>query len=178
MNSKHWKWFIPGHVACLPFTILYAVACWIVYGARSWGVRNGVLVCIGPKLGELIPGTGAQTIGACQCYASSEQINREDLHVHENVHIIEAFVGSIVGYVGGGIAVALGASPRWLLIGGMLGVVGYMAAYIVIFLARYLPNTDAGWHPAYRANIMETLAYDAQEKWTKGDAATRAKAWS
>ncbi len=178
MNSKHWKWFIPGHIACLPFTLLYAVACWIAYGARSWGIRNGVLVCIGEKLDEIFPGTGAQTIGACQCYASSKQELRDDLHVHENVHIIEAFIGSIFGYIGGGIAVALGASPWWLLIGGMLGVVAYKAAYVAIFLARFLPNQSAGWHPAYRGNIFEVWAYDTQEKWTHADEATKAKAWT
>lgn len=177
MNSKHWKWFIPGHIACLPFTLLYAVACWIVYGARSWGIRNGVLVCIGPKLGELIPGTGAQTIGACQCYASSQQELRDDLHVHENVHIIEAFIGSIFGYIGGGVAVALGAPLPWLFVGGALGVVAYAATYITVFLASYLPNQDKGWHPAYRNNFLEVLAYDAQARWVAADEATKAKAW-
>lgn len=183
MNSKLWKWYIPGHVASLIFTLGYALWCWFKYEARSWGVRNGVLVCIATdnKLSGTFPGTGAQTIGACQCYDDSKQELRVDLHVHENVHIIEMFVCATVGYIAGGVAAALGASPWWVLAGGVLGALAYSLLYIGVFVRWYATDQGSeekpGWHDDYMRNFLEKLAYAAQARWMAADEATKAKAW-
>lgn len=183
MNSKLWKWFLPGHLACLPFTLGYAIWCWFAYEARSWGVRNGVLVCIATdnKLSKMFPETGAQTIGACQSYDDSRQINRADLHVHENVHIVEAFICAAIGYVAGGVAVALGAPLAWLFIGGTLGALAYSLLYIGVFARWYFTDQGAeekpGWHDDYMRNFLEKLAYAAQERFKMMTIEQRMKVW-
>lgn len=186
MNSKLWKWYIPGHVACLPLTLGYAIFCFLYYRARSWGFRNGVLLCIGgvDENGEtrIIGKPGAQTIGACQAYANTVEELRVDLHVHENIHIIEAFVCASAGYLGGCIATALGASPWWILLGGVAGALLYSLVYIGIFLRWYATDQGAeekpGWHDDYLRNILEQWAYRAQARWKAADEKTKAKAWT
>lgn len=175
---KNWKWNLHGHLSTLPFTLLYALWCFFGYGARSWGFRNGVLVCIGPRLGTMIPGTGAQTIGSCEVYADSHQMNRDDLHVHENGHIVQqhvcAFIGAAVTPI---VFAAVGWSPAWgIVLGSLLGTPIWGVAYGACFAWKWL-KLRAGWRTAYRSNPFEEQCYVRQAAFLGGDALYRARFW-
>lgn len=175
---KNWRWNLHGHISMLPFTLLYALACLVIYRGESWGFRNGVLTCIGPKLGTLIPGTGAQTIGGCQVYADTWQRARRDLHVHENGHIVQQMVCALVGLIlTPAVLALLGYSPAWGALGGFLGTPLWGVAYGACFFALWIAQR-AGWRKAYRANPFEVQCYDAAAAYTAGTLETRAKAWT
>lgn len=174
MNTRAWRYWIPGHIACFPLSVGYLLFCLVVYRARSLELREGVLSCVAGtferdgKTNTRIWGRpGAQTIGAVQCYASEEQRQRGDLRVHENVHIVEAFVVSI-----GMLAVvpvtwaALGPLTWWTLVVSVFsGPLVYSLAYGVMFLVPWIASGFGPWHDAYRKNPLEVWAYAAQDAW-------------
>lgn len=177
--SKWWKWFLPGYIWLAPFSLVYVVLCFVAYGARSWGMRSGVIVCIASK--PMIGHPGAQTIGAVQCYADSLQINRTDLHVHENCHVVQAFAAALIGqvvvplaFVGLGWNALLGCA-----LGGFLGAAGYSLTYGLFFLALWTARGFGPWHDAYERNPYEVQAYRRQATWVHGmNAEQRSRVWS
>lgn len=126
---------------------------------------------------------GAQTIGAVQCYADESEYDRDDLHVHENTHIVEAFVCGMIGLALTPVAFAVIDRPAHigLALGGFFGVLLYMLLYGVFFLRFYLTqqaDERPGWEDDYRRNPMEAWAYDAQGKFALMPMGDRAKVWS
>jgi hypothetical protein len=182
--SKWWKWNLHGHASLAPFTLAYAVFCFIVYGARSWGVRSGVVVAIGDVndkgVTRIWGRPGAQTIGACQCYADSTQINRVDLHVHENCHVVQAMAGALLGQALVPLAcVALDWNALLgCALGGPIGAAGYALAYGICFLVPFAAQGFARWHDAYRKNPFEVQAYARQARWLEMTTEQRARVWS
>lgn len=177
--SKAWRWFVPGHVWLAPFTIGYAVFCFVVYGARSWGFRNGVVVAIGAP-GRIWGRPGAQTIGACQVYADSAQENRTDLHVHENGHVVQAMAAALLGQL---IVPLACVAIDWnallgCALGGFIGALGYSIAYGVCFLVPFAAQGFARWHDAYEKNPFERQCYARQARWLEMSADERAGVWS
>jgi hypothetical protein len=182
--NKLWKWFLPGHVWLLPFTVGYALFCFIAYGARSWGFRNGVVVAIGgtrPNGSTRIWGNpGAQTIGACTVFASTIEENRDDLHAHENCHVVEAMCFGLGGAALTPVVFALLSwSPLWgLALGGFIGAVLYSLAYGVCFLALWIAAGFGPWHASYRKNPFEVLAYSRQAKYVAMSSEQRSRVWT
>lgn len=178
--NKLWRWNVHGLISLLPFTLLYAVACWIVYGARSWGVRNNVLICIATdqKLSKRFPGTGGQTIGGCTVFDDSKQELRDDLHVHENGHIVQQMICAMITQVLTPIVFAF-VGWDWRLgaaIGPFLGTPLWGIIYGSIF-AYYYTQHVGDWRAAYHKNPLEEQCYTAQKRFIEADAATRAKVW-
>lgn len=179
--SKLWRWNIHGHIALLPFTLAYAAFCFVVYGARSWGFRNGVIVCVAPRLGTMFPGTGGQTIGACTAYANTTELARVDLHVHENCHIAQAMAAALIGQVLVPLTcAALDWSPAvGCAIGGFVGALGYALAYGVLFLVAWIARGFGPWRDAYHANAFELQAYRRQALYVHElSPAQRTRVWS
>lgn len=187
--SKWWRIYLPGHLACLPITIGYAIFCFVWYRARSWGFRNGVVIAIGGTRRDgttrIIGQPGAQTIGAMTVFADSTEINRDDLHVHENVHIVEAFVASAIGLVLATGVLLLAWPSRWwlgLAFGGTAGAALYSLAYVVVFLRWYLTDQGKderpGWHDDYLRNVFERWAYAAQARYKFMPPSKQLEVWS
>lgn len=178
---KLWRWNLHGHISLLPFTLLYAVFCFVVYGARSWGLRRGVVICVGERLGRMFPGTGAQTIGGCTIYANTTEELREDLHVHENCHVVQAQAAALLGQVVVPLAFAAidWPIPIGCAIGGPVGALGYSLVYGFCFLGAWTIRGFGPWRDAYHANPFEVQAYRRQTTWLHSMTAEQRKAvWS
>jgi len=189
MNSK-WKWFLPGYPANLLASIIYILVCLIAYRAHTWRFRNGVLTCIGGTfvrdhltVTRIWGRPGAQTIGTVQCYASEDEYKRVELHVHENTHIVEAFICAL-----GAVAVVpvifagIGwSAPLGLALAMPIGAILYTIIYVVIFTAYYLTeqeDEEPGWEDDYHRNILEIWAYAAAARFQKMTAEERKSVWS
>lgn len=143
----------------------------IWYKARSWVWYQGVLTCVAgaaPDGTTLIWGKpNAQTLGWIQIYDSEFMRQCTDLRVHENVHIVQAFAGSLVGLMLTPLLfMAAGWSPLLgLVLGGFIGGVGFALVYGILFLYLHLKLGKRDWYAAYRANPFEVQAYDLQDKY-------------
>ena len=175
---RYWKFNLHGHAALLPFTIGYALFCFVVYGARSWGFKGGLLLCIASK--PMIGRPGAQTIGAAQCYADSTQIARMDLRVHETVHVVQAMCGALIGQVLTPVLfAALGWPIEWgCILGGFCGAALYSLAYGLCFLVAWIAQGFGDWRNAYHAVFFEKQAYARQAAWLAMSKEQRAEVWS
>lgn len=181
---KNWRWNLHGHLSLLPFTIGYALFCFVVYGARSWGFRSGVLIAIGGTRKDgstrIWGNPGAQTIGTMTVFASTQEEAREDLHVHENCHVVEAQLFALGGAI---LTPVLFAALDWspllgIALGGFVGALAYTLAYGVCFLALWIAAGFGPWHESYRKNPFESLAYARQAAWLAATPAERAQVWS
>lgn len=189
--NRLWKYFVPGHVWCLPLTLGYALFCLVVYRAHSFQFRDGILSSIGGtktvngQLRTRIFGDpGAQTIGAAQCFASEYERKRAELRVHENTHVVEAFICASLVAIGATAQTAIVGGPlpvaAMLGVGGLLGVLLYSLAYVVIFLAFYLTKQNdekAGWVDDYRRNYLEVWAYANEARYLKAAPIDQARMW-
>lgn len=186
--NKRTKYFIPGHLWCLPLTLGYALFALVVYRAHSFTFSDGVLSCIGGTFVRSSDGAtvtriwgrpGAQTIGAAQCFASEQQRARKDLHVHENTHIGEAFVAGALGMLVTPVVAALvwHAPFMGLALGGFFGVLGYSLAYGVCFFVLFARGGFKAWEPAYRANPFEVWAYAAEDRYNAASPMERSRMW-
>lgn len=165
--SRHWRYFVPGFVWVAPLTLVGLVLALVVYRARSWRWNAG-LECIGGTFvrdGRTITRIwgrpGAQTLGWLKIYADAGQRSRVDLRIHESAHVVQAFVGAILGQiVCAAIAGGLDFGPMWLVhAGGFLGAVGFAVAYGLCFLVPFAAQGFRDWHRAYRRNPFEIHAY-------------------
>lgn len=171
--NRIWRYFFP----CYLFTIVMTMAGFVIsrafYRAHSWEWYDGVLTCIGGVYANGVTRIwgqpGAQTLGWIVIYASEEERQRSDLRVHENVHVVQAFAGSLIGLALTPLLfLALGWSPLLgLALGGFVGGVGFALAYGILFLYLYLRQNASGvegWYWAYRANPFEVQAYRLQDE--------------
>lgn len=170
--SRKWRWFYPGYLWTIIMTMAGVLIAHFIYKSKSWKWYDGVLTCVagmGPN-GTLIWGQpNAQTLGWVQIYDT--EVNREeaDLRVHENVHVVQAFAGSIVGVLGGiTLSLCLGWSI-WLggLFGGFAGGLGFALLYAILFVYLYIKQGGGDWVTAYRANPFEDQAYTLQDIYYK-----------
>lgn len=172
MNIRLWRYFYLGYLWALPMTIAGFVIATVFYKAHSWQWRDGILVCVGgtDENGDtLIWGRpNAQTLGWLQIYDTAASIELSDLRVHENVHVIQAFVGGLVGmFFVPLLFAAIGWGPlTGLILGGFVGGLGFNALYGILFLyLRTVTYRDDNWYWAYRYNPFEVQAYDLQDKY-------------
>ena len=175
--NKWWKWFIPGYIWLLPFTLGYAVFAFIFYRARSWGFRNGVLIGVADK--PMIGRPGAQTIGATTIFKDTTVIGRLELHAHENTHIVEAFVAGLCGQVVG--LALIGTAPwQWVVASGFIGAAAYSLLYIAVFLSFYFTTQKdeiPGWEDDYRRNFLEQAAFKAEDEYWRASPEERTTMW-
>jgi hypothetical protein len=159
------------------------MAGWVIatlfYKASFWRWYDGLFTCVAgvDKDGStrIWGKPNAQTLGWIEIYDTEDSRNMADLRVHETVHVVQAFTGSLVGLVA--VPVLLGAfgGPLWigLVIGGFVGGLGFAGLYGILFI--YLLLRDRmGWYQAYRMNPFEVQAYDLQDKYLAGE---NPKAW-
>lgn len=149
--SRAWKWFAIGYLWALPATLIGLGLC-IVYRAHSFGWRDGVLTCIGGiKNGEtrIWGKPGAQTHGWMQVYADERQLARTDLRVHENVHVVQGFLGGPL----------------------------FMLAYVVTFLWFFAWGGFRDWKAAYHRIFFERHAYGVQEAYWRAPAEEQSETW-
>lgn len=169
--SKIWRWLLPCYIWTIVMTMAGLAISVIWYKARSWTWYQGVLTCVAgtaPDGTTLIWGKpNAQTLGWIQIYDSEFMRQCADLRVHENVHVVQAFAGSLVGVVLTPLLfMVAGWSPLLgLVLGGFIGGVGFAAAYGILFLYLYLKLGKRDWYAAYRANPFEEQAYTLQDKY-------------
>ena len=167
-TNKHWRWFIPGHLWALPFTLGYAIFAFVFYRARDWGFRNGVLIAIAGK--PMIGNPAGQTIGAMTCFSGPLMCANKPLRGHENTHIVELFVCGLIGLAVTPIVVAaLGGDPLLGLgLGGFIGAASYSLVYGAVFLyylATKQKDEKPGWRDDYRRNFLEVTAYNTQAEY-------------
>lgn len=143
----------------------------VCYKARNWVWYQGVLTCVAgtnPDGTTKIWGRpNAQTLGWIQIYDSEYMRGCPDLRVHENVHVVQAFAGSLLGLVFTPLLfMAAGWSPLLgLVLGGFVGGVGFALTYGILFVYLYLKLGNKDWYAAYRANPFEDQAYKLQDKY-------------
>lgn len=159
--SRHWRWFLPGYLFLLPMSLAALVIYSLVYRAKSWKWYNGVLTCIG---GDRIWGhPNAQTLGWVEVYDTEASRQEIDIRVHEAVHIVQGFVGGVVGLI----VMPFILGPWWgLALGGLIGGLGFSALYGILFM-YFLLTQKAGWYEAYMANPFEKQAYTIQDKYLR-----------
>lgn len=181
--NRLWRYLFP----CYLFTVIMTGAGFAIanafYRASSWQWRDGVLTCIA---GTAPDGTtriwgkpNAQTLGWIIIFDTAEMREMPDLRVHENVHVVQAFAGSLIGLVLVPLLfLVLGWSPLLgLALGGFVGGVGFALAYGILFLYLLWKQNALGvkgWYYAYRANPFEEQAYRLQDKYL---ADTTKKPW-
>lgn len=178
---RAWRLFILGHLWCLPLSVGYLLFVVLpFYRPSAWRWNQGVLTCVcgtfldkeGKKQTRIWGRPGGQTVGSVQCYASEAQRQRADLRVHETAHVVQFFVGGLVGFVLAPIGFYL-IDWSWvsgLLWGGFLGSLGAGLLYLVLFgwhfarLWKQLGFREAkkNWRVAYRKNPFEVQAYAVQ----------------
>lgn len=142
------------------------------YRASSWMWHDGVLTAVAGTLPDgrtrIWGRPNAQTLGWIQFYDSEASRMGPDLRVHENVHVVQAFVGGIVGVVLFPLlCMAIGWSPiTGLLLGGVLGsLLLFSGLYGVLFCYLYVKLGGGDWYWAYRANPFEAQAYALQDRY-------------
>lgn len=169
--NRYWRWILPCYLFTVPMTMVgFALAAW-VYKARSWAWHDGVLTCVARTHADgstLIWGSpDAQTLGWLVICASEEARAETDLRVHEYVHVVQAFVSSIVGVTLCPILVALvGWHPAiGLALGGFVGGLGFAILYGLLFFYLFVKNGGGDWVKAYYAIPFEVQAYAAQDKY-------------
>jgi hypothetical protein len=147
------------------------VIAWHWYKARNWVWYKGILTCIAgiaPDGTTLIWGKpNAQTLGWVQIYDSEVSRYETNLRVHENVHVVQAFTGSLVGLV---VVPLLFLAIGWpwllaLIIGPFIGGLGFNILYGILFLYLYIKQGDKDWYQAYRNNPFEEQAYKLQDEY-------------
>lgn len=171
--NRAWRFWLPCYVWTLPLVLVGLVLAAVVYRARAWSWRDGLLRCIaGQRDGvtRIWGRPGAQTFGWLQIYASEDQLGREDLRVHETTHTVQAFLFALGAHAVVPVAYAALGVPAWigLAIAGFVGVLGYAIAYAAGFLVPFAAQGFRDWKRAYYRNPFEIHAYEV------GD---RAKGW-
>lgn len=170
--SRLWRFLYLGYLWSLPMTVAGFIIATVSYKARSWLWMDGVLTCVADTASDgstLIWGKpNAQTLGWLQIYDTENSRQLPDLRVHENVHVVQAFIGGLVGILLIPLLfMVIGWSPLLgVILGGFVGAVGFNALYGILFIylkAKNGPNID--WYWAYRANPFEVQAYDLQDKY-------------
>lgn len=167
---RYWKYVYPCYLWTIIMSMVGLFLAHFVYKARLWQWRDGVLTCVAEmtQKGTRIWGQpNAQTLGWVQIYDTEQNREYPDLRVHENVHVVQAFVGGIVGFTIIPILfAALGWSPLiGLLLGGFIGGLGFAALYGILFLYLYIRQGGGDWVTAYRNNPFEDQAYKLQDKY-------------
>lgn len=167
--SRNWRWVIPAYILCLPMTLAGFVISMVFYKASYWLWHDGILTCVaGRKNGvtRIWGRPNAQTLGWIQIYDTHENRLLPDLRVHENVHVVQAFVGSLVGlFFTPLLSLAFGWSVWWgLALGGFIGGLGFASLYGILFM-YFLVKNKTGWYDAYMANPFEIQAYTIQDKY-------------
>lgn len=168
---RNWRWVLPAYLWCLPMTLAGLVISRLAYKATSYKWYDGVLTCIG---GLAEDGTtriwgkpNAQTLGWLEIYDSEFMRGQANLRIHENVHVVQGFIGALVGLAMLPVLFAvLGWSPAWgLALGGFVGGLGFAALYGILFIYFLVkPNKQgSGWYDAYMANPFEIQAYKLQD---------------
>lgn len=166
--SRNWRWVLPAYLFCLPMTIAGMVISILFYKARSWLWYDGVLTCVAgthPDGTTRIWGKpNAQTLGWIQIYDTEEMRAEPNLRVHENVHVVQAFAGSLLGLAFAPLGCLLfGWNPLWgLALGGLVGGLGFAALYAILFF-YFMFRDKSGWYEAYMANPFEIQAYNMQD---------------
>lgn len=152
-------------------TVVAFVIATVWYRARNWAWYDGVLTCVAgtaPDGSTLIWGKpNAQTLGWIQIYDTDVNRQETDLRVHENVHVVQAFAGSLIGTLLVPILfMVIGWSPLLgLVLGGFIGGLGFSLVYGILFLYLYIKQGEQDWYWAYRNNPFEVQAYDTQDKY-------------
>lgn len=169
--SRLWKYAYPCYLFCAPMSVIGFVIASVFYQARDWQMRDGVLTCIAGQFDNGVTRIwgrpNAQTLGWVQIYDNVENRDYPDLRVHENVHIVQAFVGGLVGAV---LGVGVFAIAGWPLLcgalfGGLAGGAGFSVTYGVLFLYHWVKQGFGDWYFAYRANPFEVQAYKRQDEY-------------
>jgi hypothetical protein len=143
----------------------------LFYKANNWVWYKGILTCVGgtsPDGTTLIWGRpNAQTLGWVQIYDTADNRTLNDLRVHENTHVVQAFIGGLIGQVLVPLLfIFLGWSPLLgVILGGLIGGIGFNLVYVILFVYLYLKIGDKDWFSAYRNNPFEVQAYDSQDKY-------------
>lgn len=174
---RNWRLFIVGYLWCLPLTLGYLLFVVLpFYRPYAWKWNQGVLTCLGGtflnkeglKTTRVWGRPGAQTVGSLQVYASEAQRQRADLRVHETTHVVQFFIGGLLGFLAmPAVSYLLGWSVlTGVLTGGFLGSIGAGVAYGVLFFGFWAGSGFGPWHAAYRKNYFEAQAYAAQARTT------------
>lgn len=167
--SRKWRWVLPAYLWCLPMAMAGFIISLLFYRAHSWKWMDGILTCVGGKNED---GTtriwgqpNAQTLGWVVIYDTEESRLETNLRVHEAVHVVQGFIGGIVGVTLTPVLFAAVGWPAWLglALGGFIGGLGFAALYAILFVYLFLKQ-GTGWYWAYRANPFEIQAYTIQDK--------------
>lgn len=159
---KNWRWFIPGYIWCIHLTLGYLLFAVIAqYKPHSWRIHRGVITFISERM---LGRPKGQTVGAASGYASEEQFARVDLHEHENVHIVQAFLFGIGGLcIVPPVFAAIGWSPLLGLgLSGFIGTSTYALLYGIFFLWFFALQGFKDWKKAYHRNPFEKQAFKLQ----------------
>jgi len=133
-----WKWYLPGYVMLSLHTFLGFLLSLVYYRATNWVWHGGYWTCIPRR--ALIGGkwVGAQTWGNIIFCRDERQRSRQDLMVHEVVHV---------------------AQGMWL---GPLAMLLYGLHFLVL-----LPFSK-DWKAAYYKIWAEKMAYRIQDEFKEG----------
>lgn len=144
--SPYWRFFLPGYLLALPHTLIGLLLAVFVYRCHSWCWSDGCIEAVagrfpvveGEKMSTKTRIWGrpwAQTHGFFIVYDTVERVSRPSLRGHERVHVVQAFVGSVL------YPIAYGACFAW-------------------FYA--LQGFKGDWKVAYKRNPFEAMAYGRQ----------------
>lgn len=163
--SRNWRWYLLGYLYLLPMTLVGLFIAKIFYKASSWKWYDGFLTCIAAP--DSIWGRpNAQTLGWVVICDTEDSRNEVDLRVHEAVHIVQGFWGSLLGLVITPL-ICLAFGWPWLagvILGGFMGGLGFSILYAILFVYLFVKQ-GTGWYWAYRNNPFEVQAYDTQDKY-------------
>ena len=168
--SNKWRFFYPGYLFTIPMTLIGFVLAVVFYRAIDWVWYKGVLTCVADVNQDgstrIWGKPNAQTLGWIQIYDTNENRLMPDLRVHETVHVVQAFAGSLLGIVFTPLLfILIGWSPLiGFLLGGFAGGLGFSILYAILF-GYLLIKRNSGWYDAYRNNPFEVQAYDLQDKY-------------
>ncbi len=165
--NRNFRWLLLCYILLLPNTMVALVYAFCV-GARSWEWREGVLTFISDRL---LGNPGGQGWSWIVGYASEEQRARADLRVHENTHVWQEFMCSLMGLIlGVGLGLLLGWPTLHLTLAALSGGGIFAVTYGLVFLYFYLTeqkDEQPGWHDDYMRNFFERHAYAVQARFLK-----------
>lgn len=166
--SRRWKIFgYCGGYVISALNTLVGLALALIYDSHSWRWRDGCIEVIGGVKWTRSKVTGqldvrtriwfhprAQTHGIVKIFATKEQRDREDLNVHENCHVVHAFL----------------LGPLFMLLWGLDWLVNYVLG---LKHPKAGPDAPRWWH-AYRRILFERQAFGRQAEFQQG---LRPNAW-
>ena len=146
--SRNWRWFIPGYILAMPQTLLLGLPFLFWYLPKKFSVIDGTL-CFVSSRKHLVggPWVGAQTHGLFKIFRDEAQMDSDSLHVHENVHVVQAM--------------------QW----GPFYALSYGLHFVWLYLWPRLSRkpTVPTINEAYRNIMWEKRAYGIQEKFDRGE---------